>query len=452
MIHSTILETIGNTPVVELTHTDTGICRLFLKLENQNPGGSIKDRVGLAMINEAEKQGKLKPGDTIVEATAGNTGLGLALAAQMKGYHLILVIPDKMSQEKINHLRAMGVEIMLTRSDVMKGHPEYYQDLARRIASERCVFFVNQFENPANPLAHESTTAPEIWEQMEHRVDAIVAGVGSSGTITGLTRYFRKQSPQTEFILADPEGSILADYINKNVLRTDAGSWLVEGIGEDFIPPLADFSLTKKAYTVSDRESFTAVRNLLRNEGILAGSSTGTLLAAAIRYCREQTRPKRVVTFACDSGNKYLSKMYNDYWLLDQELADKRYFGDLRDFISRRYEDNSIIYVHSCDTAKTVYRKFKLYDISQLPVIDGDDVVGFVDESDLFMALYTRNHNWLTPVGEFMSRQLTTIPYTAGRDDLAQILNKGLIAIVVNPDGRFEGLVTRIDFINHLKN
>ncbi|MDR1169767.1 MAG: pyridoxal-phosphate dependent enzyme [Prevotellaceae bacterium] len=452
MIYSTILETIGNTPVVELTHTDTGICRLFLKLENQNPGGSIKDRVGLFMINEAEKQGKLKPGDTVVEATAGNTGLGLALAAQMKGYHLILVIPDKMSQEKINHLRAMGVEIMLTRSDVMKGHPEYYQDLARRIASERCVFFVNQFENPANPLAHELTTAPEIWEQMEHRIDTIVAGVGSSGTITGLTRYFRKKSPQTEFILADPEGSILADYINKNILRTDAGSWLVEGIGEDFIPSLADFSMTKKAYTINDRDSFIAVRNLLSNEGILAGSSTGTLLAAAIRYCREQTCSKRVVTFACDSGNKYLSKMYNDYWLLDQELVDKQYFGDLRDFISRRYEDNSIIYVHSYDTVKTVYSKFKLYDISQLPVIDGDDVVGFVDDSDLFMALYAHNHNWLTPVGEFMSRQLTTIPYTAGRDELAKILNRGLVAIVVDPDGRFEGLVTRIDFINHQKN
>ncbi|MDR1224755.1 MAG: pyridoxal-phosphate dependent enzyme [Tannerella sp.] len=452
MIYGTILETIGNTPVVELTHTGTGVCRLFLKLENQNPGGSIKDRVGLTMIDEAEKQGRLKPGDTIVEATAGNTGLGLALAAQMKGYHLMLVIPDKMSREKINHLRAMGVEIILTRSDVTKGHPEYYQDLAKQIASERRLFFVNQFENPANPLAHESTTAPEIWEQMEHRVDAIVAGVGSSGTITGLTRYFRKKSPQTEFILADPEGSILADYINENRLRTDAGSWLVEGIGEDFIPSLADFSLTKRAYTVSDRESFTAVRNLLRNEGILAGSSTGTLLAAAIRYCREQTSPKRVVTFACDSGNKYLSKMYNDYWLLDQELADRPRFGDLRDFISRRYEDNSIIYVHSDDTTKTVYGKFKLYDISQLPVIDGNEVVGFVDESDLFMALYTQNHNWLTPVGEFMSRQLTTISRTAGRDELAKILNSGLVAIVVDPDGRFEGLVTRIDFINHLKN
>jgi len=189
MVAQNILETIGNTPIVELTHTDTGLCRLFIKLENQNPGGSIKDRVGLSMITQAEKQGKIKPGDTLIEATAGNTGIGLALVARLKGYNLILVIPDKMSQEKINHLRALGVEILLTRSDVGKGHPEYYQDYALRVAKERGAFYVNQFENPANPLAHETTTAPEIWEQLEHKVDAVVVGVGSSGTITGLSNF-----------------------------------------------------------------------------------------------------------------------------------------------------------------------------------------------------------------------------------------------------------------------
>ncbi len=323
MYAKNILETIGNTPLVELTHTDTGLCRLFIKLENQNPGGSIKDRVGLSMINVAEQQGKIKPGDTIVEATAGNTGLGLALVSRLKGYKLVLVIPDKMSREKINHLRALGVEVIITRSDVGKGHPEYYQDYAERIARERGGYYINQFENPANPLAHETTTAPEIWQQMEHQVDAVVVGVGSSGTITGLSRFFSKVSPQTDFILADPKGSILADYINKGVLRTDAGSWLVEGIGEDFVPSIADFSLTKQAYTVSDRESFEAVRNLLKQEGILAGSSTGTLLSAAIKYCKEQKTPKRVVTIACDSGNKYLSKMYNDDWLQDVGLMPR---------------------------------------------------------------------------------------------------------------------------------
>jgi cystathionine beta-synthase len=355
-----------------------------------------------------------------------------------------------MSQEKINHLRALGVEILLTRSDVGKGHPEYYQDYARRIAEERGGFYINQFENQDNPLAHETTTAPEIWKQLEHRVDAIVTGVGSSGTITGLTRFFKKVSPQTEFVLADPEGSILADYINRGIRRADAGTWLVEGIGEDFVPSIADFSLTKKAYTVSDRDSFDAVRDLLRNEGILAGSSTGTLLCAAIRYCHEQTRPKRVVTFACDSGNKYLSKMYNDYWLLDHGFSERPQFGDLRDLVARRFEDKSIVYAVPDDTLKTVYARFKLYDISQLPVLENNKVKGIVDESDLLMALYALNYDLETPVREIMTKQLTTLPYTAHQEDLIRILSKGLVAIVEDPDGNFEGLITKIDFINYL--
>jgi len=319
-VYNNVLDLIGNTPMVQLQRLETGKSSLFLKLENQNPGGSIKDRTGLNMIVQAEKRGTIHKGQLIVEATAGNTGLGLALACRMKGYKLLLVIPDKMSTEKINHLKALGVEVVITRSDVGKGHPEYYQDLAARIAKERGGYFINQFENPDNPDTHAHTTAPEIWEQMEHKVDAVVVGVGSSGTLTGLTKFFKKVSPQTEFILADPKGSVLADYINLHKLRNDAGSWFVEGIGEDFIPKIADFSLVRKAYEVTDEESFSAARLLLREEGILAGSSTGTLLSAALRYCREQTTPKRVVTIACDSGNKYLSKMFNDSWLNEKNL------------------------------------------------------------------------------------------------------------------------------------
>src|SRR5919199_1035321 len=209
-----VLETIGNTPIVELTRLDTGPCRLFLKLENQNPGGSIKDRIALTMIEAAERDGKLKPGGLIVEATAGNTGLGLALVAAQKGYRLLIVVPDKMSQEKIFHLKALGAEVLLTRSDVTKGHPEYYQDVAARLARERGAFYVNQFANEANPRAHEETTGPEIWEQMEHRVDAIVCGVGTGGTLTGLSRFFARVSPETEMVLADPAGSILAPLVN----------------------------------------------------------------------------------------------------------------------------------------------------------------------------------------------------------------------------------------------
>jgi len=319
-VYNNILDTIGNTPVVKLSRLKTGVSSLFLKLENQNPGGSIKDRTGLNMIVQAEKRGDIHPGQLLVEATAGNTGLGLALTSRMRGYKLLLVIPDKMSREKINHLNALGVETVITRSDVGKGHPEYYQDLAAKIAKERGGYYINQFENPDNPETHFLTTGPEIWEQLEHKVDAVVVGVGSSGTLSGLTKFFKQVSPQTEFILADPKGSVLADYVNLKKLRTDAGSWFVEGIGEDFIPKLADFSLVKKAYEVSDEESFSAARLLLREEGILAGSSTGTLLSAALRYCNEQTEPKRVITLACDSGNKYLSKMFNDNWLAEKNL------------------------------------------------------------------------------------------------------------------------------------
>jgi cystathionine beta-synthase len=319
-MHINILDLIGNTPLVKVEYLDTGPCELFLKLENQNPGGSLKDRIALEMVEVAEKNQLLKPGGTLVEGTAGNTGIGLALIAALKKYHLIVVMPDKMSTEKMAHLRALGAKVVVTRSDVCKGHPEYYQDVAERIALETPnSFYVNQFSNPANPAAHEKTTGPEIWEQMEHKIDAFVAGVGSGGTITGVGRFLRKKNPSIEIILADPEGSILADYVKTKELK-EAGSWLVEGIGEDFIPSNCDLSLVSDAITVSDYDAFSTIRQLLEKEGILAGSSTGVLLHAALIYCRQQTEPKRVVTLVCDTGNKYLSKAFNREWLAQHGL------------------------------------------------------------------------------------------------------------------------------------
>jgi len=281
--YGNVLDLIGNTPIVRLTKFDTGRCELFAKLESHNPGGSIKDRIGLRMIEAAEQQGKLSPGATIIEATAGNTGLGLALAAAQKGYRLLLVIPDKMSQEKVYHLRALGVEIRMTRSDVGKGHPEYYQDMAKRIATEMPdAFYIDQFSNPANPRTHETWTAPEIWEQMEHRLDAVVCGVGTGGTLTGIGRFMRRTAPQVQMVLADPRGSVLADIVNTGT-HGEAGSWLVEGIGEDFVPDNCDLDLAAAAYTISDAESLLTARELLLKEGIFGGSSAGTLLAAALR-------------------------------------------------------------------------------------------------------------------------------------------------------------------------
>src|ERR1044071_7591248 len=317
-----MLELIGGTPLVQVTCFDTAGSELWVKLESHNPGGSIKDRIGLSMIGAAEREGRLSPGGHLIEATAGNTGLGLALVAALRGYKLTLVIPDKMSQEKVTHLKALGAQVIWTRSDVGKGHPAYYQDMAERIARESGALYVNQFENPANPLAHETTTGPEIWDQMGGRLDAVVCGVGSGGTLTGLSRYFARVAPGVEMVLADPKGSVLAGYVATGTVGI-AGSWLVEGIGEDFVPPICDLSRVRSAYIVDDAEAFATVRTLLAKAGILAGSSSGTLIAAAVRYCRDRAThpgagPARVVTIVADSGAKYLSKAYRDEWLADQ--------------------------------------------------------------------------------------------------------------------------------------
>jgi cystathionine beta-synthase len=448
-----VLGLIGNTPLVRLESFDTGPCELWVKLESQNPGGSIKDRIGLAMIEAAERDGRLAPGATIVEATAGNTGLGLALVAARKGYRLLLVIPDKMSQEKIFHLRALGAEVRLTRSDVGKGHPEYYQDLAARLARELGGFYVNQFENPANPLAHETTTGPEIWRQMEGRLDAVVCGVGSGGTITGLSRFFAREAPGVEMVLADPAGSILAGFIETGRMG-QAGSWLVEGIGEDFVPSIADLSRVRHAYTITDEESFLTARALLRGEGILAGSSSGTLVAAALRHCRAQTEPKRVVTLVCDSGNKYLSKMFNDYWMRDQGLLRGPQRGDLRDLISRGGE-GSVVAVGPDDTLMMAYARMKLYDVSQLPVLDRAEpaarhIAGILDEWDLLHAVSQDQEAFRRPVRDFMTSRLETVGPTTPIADLVPIFDKGMVAIVVE-EGRFLGLITRIDVLNYLR-
>jgi cystathionine beta-synthase len=447
--YRSVLDSIGNTPLVELTRFDTGPCRLFAKLENQNPAGSIKDRIGLSLIETAERDGKLGPGGTLIEATAGNTGLGLALVAAQKGYRLILIVPDKMSQEKVLHLKALGADVRITRSDVGKGHPDYYQDMAERLADEMGAFYVNQFANPANPLAHETTTGPEIWQQAGHRLDAVVCGVGSGGTLTGLGRFFQRVAPKVEMVLADPEGSILAPLVESGK-KVEAGSWLVEGIGEDFIPPVCDLAFARRAYAVSDRESFAAARELLRREGILGGSSTGTLLAAALRYCREQREAKHVVTLVCDSGNKYLSKMYNDFWMFDQGLLDRAEQGDLTDLIARRHAEGSVVTVTPDDTLATVYRRMKLYEVSQLPVLEHEKIVGIIDESDLLLAVNADPEAFREPVRRAMVTKLETVTPQASLEALLPIFAKDHVP-VVEKDGKFIGLITRIDLINHLR-
>ncbi|MEI2453956.1 pyridoxal-phosphate dependent enzyme [Lysobacter firmicutimachus] len=450
-IHSSVLELIGNTPIVKAQRLDTGVCELYFKLESQNPGGSIKDRIGLSMIEAAEKAGKIKPGDTLVEGTAGNTGIGLALVAQQKGYKLLLVVPDKMSREKIFNLKAMGAQVVLTRSDVAKGHPDYYQDMAERIARETPgAYFINQFGNPDNPAAHEFGTGPEILAQMDGKLDAIVFGCGSSGTMTGLSRAFAKLSPSTELVLADPVGSILEEYINRGTLSDKSASWMVEGIGEDFLPPISDFTRVKRAYAISDKESFLTARELLEKEGILGGSSTGTLLAAALKYCREQTEPKKVLVFVCDTGNKYLSKMYNDYWMLDNGFIERPRHGDLRDLILRPYSQRDTVVVGPGDLLVTAYQRMKLYDVSQLPVMDGEHIIGIVDESDVLLHVYGDESRFRDPVSTAMVSKLDKIPVGEPIESLLPVFDRGHVAIVMDGE-RFLGLITRIDLLNFLR-
>ena len=450
-VYHSVTELIGQTQVLQLHKLDTGPCSLFLKLENQNPGGSIKDRVALSMIDEAQKQGLLQPGGTIVEATAGNTGLGLALIAAQRGYKLILVVPDKMSREKIFHLRALGAQVVLTRSDVGKGHPAYYQDYAQRLAKTLPgAFYIDQFNNAANPLAHTTTTAPELYQQLDGQIDAIVVGVGSGGTLGGLQAWFAEHSPHTEFVLADPAGSILADQVESGRYQ-EAGSWLVEGIGEDFIPPLAHIDNVRKALRISDREAFTTARELLQVEGILAGSSSGTLLAAALRYCRAQTTPKRVVTFACDSGNKYLSKMFNDDWMRQQGLLARTQRGDLSDFIALRHDEGATVTAAPDDTLAAVLARMRLYDISQLPVLEEGRVVGIVDEWDLLSHVQGDSQRFGLPVREAMTQEVETLDITAPESALKPIFDRGQVAVVVDNE-RFLGLITRSDLLTSWRN
>ncbi len=460
--YGNVLEMIGATPMLELKNLDAGVCRLFGKMELANPAGSIKDRIGLSMIEGAERSGlidpRADPRPTIVEATAGNTGIGLALVAGQRGYRLIVVMPDKMSQEKVQHLRAMGADVVMTRSDVMKGHPDYYQEVAARIARDTPnSYYINQFANPHNAEAHYAGTGPEIVAQVRAMTaadpDAFVCGVGSGGTLAGVGRYLKEHAPGCKIVLADPAGSILAPLVNEGK-KIEPGAWLVEGMGEDFVPDICDLSLVHEAIAVTDKESFQAARRLLRCEGVLSGSSTGCILHAALEYCRRQTEPRNVVTLICDSGAKYLSKMFNDYWMMDNGFLERETFGDLRDLIARRHGLDEDYTVKPHDPVQQAYKTMRLHDVSQLAVVDPvrtEHVVGILDEGDVLLAVSAGADAFMKPVSDFMTTRLETIAPSAKVMDLLPIFRADRVAIVVEPGGAYLGLITKIDLINYLR-
>src|SRR5216684_1711378 len=309
-----ILQSVGKTPLVKLRRVTEGLAAaVYLKVEAMNPGGSVKDRVAIAMIAEAERRGWLRPAGTIIEATAGNTGVGLAMAAAVKGYRCIFVLPDKMSSEKVRLLKAYGAEIVITPTNVAPDSPESYNGVADRLAREiPGAWRPNQFTNLANPEIHYRTTGPEIWQQTEGRITVFVAGVGTGGTISGVARYLKERNPEIKIVGADPEGSVLSGGVPR--------PWKVEGIGEDFVPRTFNSQLVDEWIRVSDAESFHVARTLARREGMLLGGSSGTNVAAALRYARRLTADHLVVALGCDTGRNYLSKFFDDAWLAENKL------------------------------------------------------------------------------------------------------------------------------------
>ncbi|MEM1165250.1 MAG: pyridoxal-phosphate dependent enzyme [Planctomycetota bacterium] len=465
-VFRSVLDMIGNTPMLELQRLETGPCRLFGKLELLNPAGSIKDRIGLTMIVAAEADGRLDPSGepkpTIVEATAGNTGIGLALVAAQRGYALKVVMPDKMSQEKIMHLRAMGAQVVLTRSDVVKGHPDYYHEVAKRLADDTPnAIYISQFDNPANPDAHQAGTGPEIWEQVlaatGRPVDAVVLGVGTGGTATGCARFFAAQERDVKVILADPAGSILHPLINEG-RHVEPGSWLVEGMGEDFVPDNCTIEAFDEAIPVTDAEAFHAARELLAREGLLAGSSTGCLIHAALTWCRRQSpraggEPLNVVTLICDSGAKYLSKCFNDYWMIDNGFIERESHHNLRDLIARRHALKEDYTSSPDEPLKQCFKSMQLNAVSQMAVLEKstDRVVGIIDESDILLAVTHDPSAFERPVSDFMTSRLETIHPEASVNDLMPIFRADRVAIVAGEGGEYYGLITKSDLINYLR-
>lgn len=441
--YSNILQAVGRTPLVRLERLGAGLASpIYAKVESLNPGGSVKDRVGLLMIEEAEKAGLLKPGGTIVEATAGNTGVGLALAAAVKGYRLIVVLPDKMSGEKIALLRAYGAEVVVTATNVAPDSPESYNGVADRLAREiPGAFRPDQFTNPNNPLAHYRSTGPEIWEDTEGRVGVLVAGMGTGGTISGTARYLKERNPNIVVVGADPEGSILSGDSPR--------SYKVEGIGEDFIPKTFNRQLVDEMVRVSDKDSFNTARRLAREEGILAGGSAGTALAAALKFAQRLAEPREIVVVLPDTGRNYLSKLYSDEWMQQNGFWQERAARPipLGRVLAEKASLPQLIAVRPQDRLRSAIQLFQEHNISQLPVVEDQRVVGSLNEATLMKALHDGVDLQNQEIRAVMGKPLPSLDESTDLAEAYRILLGGSPALVVTRAGRPLGLVSRFDLI-----
>lgn len=438
-----VLAAIGRTPLIELPKISAGLpVTLLGKVEYFNPGGSIKDRIGLAMIEDAEERGLLAADGTIIEATAGNTGVGLALAAAVKGYRCIFVLPDKMSQEKVNLLRAYGAEIVITPSAVAPDSPESYNGVAERLAREiPGSYRPSQFTNQRNPEAHYRGTGPEIWEQAEGRIDVFVAGMGTGGTISGVGRYLRERNPDVTIVGADPEGSILSGDAPR--------SYLVEGIGEDYVPATFDRQVVDEFVRVSDAESFATARRLAREEGLLVGGSAGTAVAAAVRYGRRLAPGKVIVALLPDTGRNYLTKFYADAWLEENGLRETRQLNETAGDVLRGKDSLvPLLAIAPDDTADEAVGVLERYDISQLPVIRGEKVVGHVNEVILARALHNGVDLRQLSVSAIMGSPLPQVEEQTDVSEPYRLLLAGHSGVVVTSSGIPTGFLTRIDLVH----
>lgn len=449
-VFDNVVAAIGRTPLVRLNRIgrDTGAV-LYAKLEYLNPGNSVKDRIAVQMVDDAERDGRLKPGGTLVECTSGNTGMGLALVGAARGYRTILVMPDKVSGEKIKALRAFGAKVITTPTAVSPEDPRSYYAVAKRIAEQtpNC-FFANQYHNQSNPEAHFRTTGPEIWDQTQGAVDAVVVATGTGGTLSGIGRFLKSKKPSVRMVLIDPVGSILYDYFRTRTITSSFKTYKVEGFGEDFLPTALDFSLVDDCYQVDDKECFVTARELTRKEGLFCGGSAGGAVCGALKFAREHPECRTIVVILPDSGSRYLSKLYDDDWMRENSfLDDEEVYGRLRDIVE--HQRHRLVAAAPHDGLQTIVKEMKKHGISQLPVLDKDRLVGMISEIDLLNALLHDPGNVDRPVAELVDQNYAIVPPDTPISRLAAIFSEGKVALV-QEDNRITAVVTKIDLIDHM--